>query len=123
MFDKIVSLLKQGLLVAIIGGLAAYILSLVIGPIQGMVWGGSLALFVALILALYLAGATDVETLDIFSFAILLGFVGLVGGLIVGIVPAAAPFIFTMDSAFTVQGLLWAFVYIGIAMVVEKSLL
>lgn len=123
MMDQIVSLGKQGFLVAVIGGIAAYILAMVIGPIQGMAFGGIIALLIAAVIALFLAGSTEVEKLDIFSLVVLLAFVGVVGGLLVGIVPAASPFIFTASSAFTVQGLIWAFVYIGIAMLVEKQFL
>jgi hypothetical protein len=122
MMDKVVSLARQGAIVAVIGGIMAYILAFIVGPIMGMAFGGTIAAFIAILLALYLAAATDVEALDIFSLVVLLGMVGVVGGLIVGFLPAASPFILTFDAAFTVQGLLWTFVYIGLAFLVEKHL-
>lgn len=123
MIDEISSLIKQGALVAVIGGILAYLLSFIIGPIQGMAFGGTIVAFIALLIVLYMKAKTGVEGLDIFSLAVLLLVVGIVGSLIVGILPAAAPFIFTLDGALTVQGLVWTFVYIGAAMYIEKEFL
>jgi hypothetical protein len=123
MIEQISSLLKQGLLVAVLGGVFAYILSFIIGPIQGMAFGGTIVAFIALLLVLYMKAKTGIEALDLFSFAVLLLVVGIVGSLIVGILPAAAPFIFTLDGALTIQALVWTFVYIGVAMWIEKNYL
>jgi len=123
MLDEIKALGIEALLVAVIGGIAAYLLGMFIGPVQGMQFGGIIAAVIALLLLLYLKTATDVEMFDIWSLVILLLMVSIVGGFVVGVFPAATPFIFTFNQAFTVQGLAWAFVYIGIAKLVSKSLI
>jgi uncharacterized membrane protein required for colicin V production len=119
--DELKAVLFQALLVAVIGGVVAYVLGMVIGPINAMTYGAILGVGLLLVLLVLMAKYTDVEKLDLFSFVILLVAVTFIGSVVVTALPAAAPFILSLSGALTIPTLAWTLVYIGLAMLIWKS--
>jgi len=110
------------LFVAVIGGLVAYVLGMAFGALTAVPLWGSIQLLIGIVLAVMLAKYGGVDEYNLFRFVILLGIVGFIGTIITTFVPVVAPFILAV-GAFSVNGLVWAFVYILSAEAIKSRLM
>ena len=108
-----------GIFVAVFGGIFSYVLGMITPVFAGLPFVTAL---IGIVLALILAGYSKLEELKLFDFVILLAVAGIVGSLVILILPMASPFILTIGGALTVSGLVWTFVYILFAGMVKGKL-
>jgi len=121
---KVTDWLVLATLVAIIGGFMSVILGYVFGAVYTVVgFQTILGGIFALILLIIVAAETDLDGMAFFDIVILLIAVGLVGSIIVTIVPLAAPYILNVSITQNwVTGIAWSLVYIGLALLVKDKL-
>jgi hypothetical protein len=122
--DKIQQLAIAALFVAIIGGVAAYLLGAVLGAVTTAVGfptiiGG----FLAVVLLLVVAAQTDIDSYNIFEIVMLLVMVSVVGTIIVTILPAVAGWILTASGPLTFNNLAWSLVYVGLGLLGKEMVL
>lgn len=101
--------------VAFLAGIAAWFLG---GTLQGFASQtvGQIVLSLVVIVALVgLKKFAKIDDLSFYDIVILLAAITLVGTILTAFVPAASPFILTISNTITVSGLLFTFLYIGIA--------
>lgn len=114
-------LIVLSIFVALIGGIASYAFGMVFGMATAIPLWGTIQLIIGVVLAVMLAKYGNVDNYNLFRFVILLGVVGAMGSVIITFVPAAAPFILSV-GAFSVNALVWAFVYILLAEMVYSKI-
>jgi len=121
---KVTDWLVLATLVAIIGGFMSVILGYVFGAVYTVVgFQTILGGIFALILLIIVAAETDLDGMAFFDIVILLIAVGLVGSIIVTIVPLAAPYILNVSITQNwVTGIAWSLVYIGLALLVKEQI-
>ena len=123
MMDKLKDLFVLAILVAVIGGVAAFILGAVLGMVTSAIgFETIIAAIAALILLMYVAEKTDFDKYNIFSVIVLLLVVALIGNIVLMVSPAAASWLLTTTGPLTVTGLAWTFVYIGIAFITKDAI-
>ena len=110
--------------VAIIGGVAAYILGAVLGAVTTAIGfptiiGG----FLAVVLLIVVAAQTEVEKYNIFEIVMLLVMVSVIGTIIVTILPAAGGWILTASGTLTFNNLAWSLVYVGLGLLGKEMVL
>lgn len=110
------------LFATLIGGAAAYVFGMLFGMMLAIPLWGAIQLLIGIVLALVLAKYGNVDDYNLFRFVILMGIVGLIGTIITTFVPIAAPFILAV-GAFTVNGLVWTFVYVLSAEAVKSRVM
>lgn len=122
MKDQLMKLLTMAVLVAVIGGVAAYGLGLVMPMITSIELVGSLlAGIIAIVLYLYIIGFSDIEVKEFGYLVPLLALVSIIGTFVVSILPSASGFILTLNEPLTWMNVLWTLIYAGIAMaIVDK---
>ena len=124
MLETMKDWLWLALLVAVIGGVLSVILGYILGAVYGAVgYQAILGGIFALLLLIYVAATTELDKMKFFDIIILLIAVGLVGSIIVTIVPVAAPYILNVSITQNwVTGIAWSLVYIGLALLVKDKL-
>ena len=124
MIDKLQQLAVAAMFVAIIGGVAAYILGAVLGAVTTAIGfptiiGG----FLAVVLLIVVAAQTEVEKYNIFEIVMLLVMVSVIGTIIVTILPAAGGWILTASGTLTFNNLAWSLVYVGLGLLGKEMVL
>ena len=110
-------------LTAVIGGIIAFILGMVLGPINAIpARGAIIAGVIAVVLLIYLAKSSDFDSVTIFQLIVILVLIGVIGTIITTIFPPAAPYILTVAGNFTALGLGFTFIYIMLADIVINKL-
>ena len=123
MLDKLKDLFVLAILVAIIGGIAAFVLGAVLGMVTSAVgFETIIGAIVALLLLMYVAEKTDFDKYNIFSVIVLLLVVALIGDIVLQFSPVAASWLLTTAGPLTVTGFAWVFVYIGIAFITKDAI-
>ena len=123
MLDKLKDLFVLAILVAIIGGVSAFILGAALGMVTSAVgFETIIGAIVALVLLMYVAEKTDFDKYNIFQVIVLLLVVALVGNVVLMVSPVAASWLLTTTGPLTVTGFAWIFVYIGIAFIVKDAI-
>ena len=123
MLDTLKDLFILAILVAIIGGISAFILSAALGIVTSAIgFETIIGAIVALILLVIVAEKTDFDKYNIFQVIVLLLVVALIGNLVLLVSPAAASWLLTTSGPLTITGLAWVFVYIGLAFLVMDVL-
>ena len=123
MMDKFKDLFILAILVAVIGGIAAFILGAVLGMATSAIgYETIIGAIVALVLLMYVAEKTDFDKYNIFQVIVLLLVVALIGNVVLLVSPAAASWLLTTSGPLTVTGFAWIFVYIGIAFIVKDAI-
>lgn len=117
MIDKLKELSILSLFVAVVGGVLASVLAMVLGTVTGMtgfptIIGG----IVAVVLLMVVAAKTGVDKMGFFALAMLLVMVSVVGTIIVTVLPAASDWILTASAPLTWNSLAWSLVYVGVGM-------
>lgn len=110
----------MAIITAVLGGIIAYLLGLLMGPIVGMdaLFGPLIGGIIAAVLLLYVFAKTDLDVKSFGYIVLLLLLVSIVGTFIVGLLPAAAPYILTLSGTLTWGGVAWSLVYVGLAMAI-----
>ena len=124
MIDKLKGLIISALFVAIIGGIAAFLLGSMLGAITAVtgfatIVGGIAAVVLLLIVATY----RDVDKFNIFELVMLLVVVGVVGTSIVTVLPAASDWILTASGTLSWNNIAWSRVYVGLAIMGKEKVM
>lgn len=120
----VTDLAVSGLFVAVIGGIVAYLLSLMLG-VAGAAVGMPAIIggFVAVALLYTMIVKTNIETNNIFEFFLLLGVAGLVGSIITLLLPMTSGYILAFSGPLTYTGFIWTVVYVAAAMTAKEMVL
>lgn len=110
------SLLTTALVVGLLGGGAAFVLSGFLASVTANVWTAIVVDVVILAVALTLAYWAKADNLSVFRLVTFLAAIGIVGTVLSMFVPTVSGYLLT--TTFSVQGLLFSFLYIMIAEVV-----
>lgn len=116
-------LLVTALFVLFIGGIVAYGLGMLFGMAAAVPMWAAIQLMIGVVLAVVLAKYGEIDNSNLFQFVILLGVVGVLGTVLTSVLPAIAPFILVAGTAFTINGLVWTFVYILAAEAVKNKVM
>lgn len=124
MIDDLKGLLLTALIVGIVASVFAFILPMILGPVYSIVGfqtiiGG----FIALVLLILVAAKTDLDKMTFFSIVLLLIAVGLIGSIITTALPAATPYIISVESFANLTSIAWTLVYIGLGLFVKETYL
>ena len=124
MIDKLKGLIISALFVAIIGGIAAFLLGSMLGAITAVtgfatIVGGIAAVVLLLLVATY----SDVDKFNIFELVMLLVVVGVVGTSIVTVLPAASDWILTASGTLSWNNIAWSLVYVGLAIMGKEKVM
>lgn len=125
MEDKLKEIGIQALIAAGLGGVLAYLLSFVLGPILALdtLFGPLIGGIIAIVVLVYVATKTELDTTSFWNVIVLLLAVAVVGTFVVGIIPAAAPYILTLADPFTsLLALGWTLIYVGAALAIYDKL-
>lgn len=123
MLDKLKDLFVLAILVAIIGGVSAFILGAALGMVTSAVgFETIIGAIVTLVLLMYIAEKTDFDKYNIFQVVVLLLVVALIGNIVLLASPVAASWLLTTTGPLTVTGFAWVFVYIGIAFIAKDAI-
>lgn len=120
MLEKFKELGILAVIVAVLGGIIAYLLGMLTSPIVGFdaMFGPLIGGIIAIIILLYVAKETALDAMTFFNIIVLLLFVSVVGTFIVAALPMAAPFILTLTASMTISMWAWSLVYVGLALII-----
>ena len=125
MLDKFKELGILAVIVAVVGGIIAYILGMLTAPIIGFdaMFGPLLGGIIAIVILLYVAKETNLDVMTFFNVILLLIFVSIVGTFIVAALPVAAPFILTLTADMTISMWAWSLAYVGLAIIIKEKVM
>jgi hypothetical protein len=124
MIDWLKKLAIQAVIVAVLGGIIAYIMGMILPIVSGInIVGGMIAGIVAIVLYAYIAGFSDVDTAEFGYLVPLLAFVSIIGTFVVGIMPGATGYILTLSSSLTWVNTLWTLIYAGAALAITDKIM
>jgi hypothetical protein len=125
MKNDIKTLLLSLLLITVLGGIIAFILGMVLTPIQAAVgiWGNVLALAIAFFALLLIVWGTKtkIENMNPVNMLIMFAGIAMFGSILTTIMPSLSPYILSIN--FTVTGMVWAIIYtIAAELIISKVL-
>jgi hypothetical protein len=125
MIDNLKNLGVQAGIVAIVGGIIAYLLAMLTAPIMGFdaMFGPLIGGIIAITILLYVAKETALDAMTFFNIIVLLLFVSIIGTFIVAAVPTVAPFILTLAGSMSISTWAWSLVYVGIALLTYDKIM
>ena len=117
MKDEMMKLAKKALIVAIIGGIVAYLVTTFLGPVIATGFGQIFGSIILLVLLLVLAKKAKIDDLNWFHAFVLIFAVGVFGSLLSFFVPYISAYVLSVTN-FTLTGLMWTVLYVMVAEIV-----
>lgn len=122
--DSLQKLLISAVIIAVVGGLAAFGLGMLLPVVQGInIVGAMLGGIIGIVLFLYISKYSEIETTDIGMLVPILALASIIGTFVVGLVPMATGYILTLQEPLTWMSILWTMVYAGIALAVADKIM
>jgi len=117
MKTEIQKLLTKVVIVAFVGGIVSYLVTMFLGPIIATGIGQIFGSIVLLVLLVALAKKAKIDNMNWFHAFVLLFAVGVVGSILAMFVPFISAYVLSVSN-FTLTGLMWTVFYVMVAEII-----